>query len=75
MKALLCNNYYELIEKTSFFPIPHTEFIPPKNPNKTVEKNDFRNPVPSQPITKHSHIPLGHKTSAREVVTFKGFKF
>ena len=25
-------------------------------------------PVPSQPVTKHSHIPLGHNRSAREVV-------
>ena len=34
-----------------------------------VKKNDFRYPVPSQPVTKHSHRPLVvHKRSAREVL-------
>ena len=33
-----------------------------------VNKNDFRNLVPSQPVTKHSHIPLVHKRSASKVV-------
>ena len=33
-----------------------------------VEKNECRYPVPSQPVAKHSNIPLGHKRSAREVV-------
>ena len=51
------------MKKTVFFPIPHTKLVPPKNPNKMVNKNDFRYPVPSQPVTKHSHIPLVHKTT------------
>ena len=33
-----------------------------------VKKNDCRYPIPSQPVTKHSHIPLVHKRSAGEVV-------
>ena len=55
--------YSDLIEKTVFFPIPHTKLEPPKTPNKMVNKNDCRNPVPSQPVTKHSYIPLVHKRS------------
>ena len=57
-----------LIEKTVFFPIPHTKLVPPKNPNKKVSKNYCRNPVPSQPVTKHSHRPLVHKRSASKVI-------
>ena len=57
-----------LFEKTSFFSISHTKFLPPKNPNIMVKKNDFRYHVPSQPVTKHSHIPLVRKRSAREVL-------
>ena len=58
----------ELIEKTVFFSIPHTKLVPPKNPNKMVKKNNFRYPVPSQPVTKHSHRPQVHKRSASKVV-------
>ena len=45
-----------LFEKTVFFPIPHTKLVPPKNPKMEVKKNDCRYPVPSQQVTKHSHI-------------------
>ena len=57
-----------LIEKTVFFPIPHTKLVPPKRPNKMVNKNNFRYPVPSQPVTKHSYIPLVPKRRASKVV-------
>ena len=39
-----------------------------------LSKNDCRYPVPSQPVTKHSLIPLGHKKSAREVEVAKFLK-
>ena len=32
-----------LWKKTVFFLIPHTKLVPPKNPNKMVNKNEFRN--------------------------------
>ena len=53
-----------------FSPIPHTNILPAKNPSMEVEKNDCRYPVPTQPFTEHSHIPLVHKRSAREVAAF-----
>ena len=57
-----------LIEKTVFFPFPHTKLVPPKNPNKMVTKNECRFPVPSEPVTKHLYIPLVHKRRASKVV-------
>ena len=54
-----------LIENTVFFLIPHdTKLVPAKTPNEMVNKNDCRFSVPSQPVTKHSHLPLVHKISA-----------
>ena len=54
-----------LFEKIVFFPISHTKLVPPKNTKMEVKKNDCRYPVPSQPVSKHSHTPLVHKRSAR----------
>ena len=59
---------YENSQTFINYPIPHTKLLPPKKTNTTVPTNNCRNPAPSQPVTKHSHIPLGHKRSAREVV-------
>ena len=36
--------------------------------------SDCRYPVPSQPVTKHSHIPLVHKRSASKVVVARLLK-
>ena len=57
------------LKKLFFFLIPHTKLVGPKKPSKMVKKNDYRNPVPSEPVTsKHSYIPLVHKRRASKVV-------
>ena len=33
-----------------------------------IKEKDCRYPVPNQPVSKHSHIPLGHKRIASKVV-------
>ena len=53
--------------KQHFFPIPNTKFVLAKTLVWRSRKTE-ENPVPSQPLTKHSHLPLVHKRSAREAV-------